>query len=337
MNLRKKHLGLCTLLLISIVMAACTPTPTPAPTVDVNALYTQAAVTMVAQLTQNAPTITPTVPATNTPAPSATPLGLIPTLPGLLPTLPPLATSTGAAVATADKALYVTQSPSDNTSVKTGQTFNIIWRLRNTGTTTWNNQYAYRFYSAINKLPTSANGYNLTQNVAPNQEIELKVVAVAPSSTGTYDTRWVITNAQGVNFASFDLTVNVIQGASSNSGGSSATATGAPNACDAVQVAGADQGMTDGTVKTFDLSGGQVYVQWVYSTTVLPVAGLTFEYVNNDDSSDTQTNSIAANSASYIILGTPDKDPHTLKVTMNGTGTVNLTAIKSVAANNTCW
>lgn len=335
MNLRKNHIGLCSLLLISMIMAACTPTATPAPTVDVNALYTQAAVTMIAQLTQNAPTITPTVPATNTPAPTATQLGLIPTLPGLLPTLPPLATSTSIASATGDKALYVTQSPADNTSVKTGQTFNIIWRLRNTGTTTWNNQYAYRFYSASNKLPTSANGYNLTQNVAPNAEVELKVVAVAPSSVGTYDTRWVITNPQGVNFASFDLTVNVIQGTSS--GGVEATATGAPNACDAIQYGAGDQGLVTGTPKTYDLSGGQVAVSWTRDALVTSATSLTFSYVNNDDPGDTQTNTISATSATSIILGTPDKDPHTLTVTMSGAGKVTLTEIKSVAANNACW
>lgn len=334
MNLRKKHIGIYSLLLISMLMAACVPTATPAPTVDVNALYTQAAVTMIAQLTQNAPTITPTVPPTATPAVTAT-LAALPTLAGVLPTLPPLATSTSIASATGDKALYVTQSPADNTSVKTNQTFNIIWRLRNTGTTTWNNQYTYRFYSASNKIPTSANGYNLTQSVPPNTEVELKAVATAPGSPGTYDTRWVITNAEGVNFSSFDLTINVVQGTSS--GGVSATATGVPNACDAIQYGAGDQGMEDGDTKTFDLSGGQVAVSWTRDTAVTSATSLTFEYVNNDDATDTQTNTIGATSTTAIVLGTPDKDPHTLTVEMNGPGKVILTVIKSVAANNTCW
>jgi hypothetical protein len=335
MNLNHKHIGISSLLLISVVMAACTPTATPAPTIDVNALYTQAAVTMIAQLTQNAPTITPTVPATNTPAPTIPPIGQLPTLPGILPTLPPLATSTSIASATGDKALYVTQSPADNTSVKTNQVFNIIWRLRNTGTRTWNNQYTYRFYSATNKLPTAANGYNLTQTVAPNAEVELKVVATAPSSPGTYDTLWVITNPEGVNFAQFNLSINVVQGASSNV--AEATATGAPNACDAVQYGAGDQGLVTGTPKTYDLSGGQVAVSWTRDTLVTSATSLTFSYVNNDDAGDTQSNTIAATSATSIVLGTADKDPHTLTVTMAGPGKVTLTVIKSVAANNACW
>ena len=334
MNLRKKHIGIYSLLLISMLLAACGPTVTPAPTVDVNALYTQAAVTMIAQLTQNAPTITPTVPPTATPAVTAT-LAALPTLAGVLPTLPPLATSTSIASATGDKAMYVTQSPADNTSVKTNQTFNIIWRLRNTGTTTWNNQYTYRFYSASNKIPTSANGYNLTQSVAPNAEVELKAVATAPGTPGTYDTRWVITNAEGVNFSSFDLTINVVQGTSS--GGVSATATGVPNACDAIQYGAGDQGMVAGDTVSYDLSGGQVAISWTRDTAVTSTTSLTFEYVNNDDATDTQTNTIGATSTTAIVLGTPDKDPHTLTVEMTGPGKIILTVVKSVAANNTCW
>jgi hypothetical protein len=338
MNLRKKSIGLFSLLISSVLLAACfpTPTPPPAPTVDVNALYTQAAVTMIAQLTQNAPTITPTVPPTNTPVPTIAPLGLIPTLPGLLPTLPPLATSTTIASATGDKAAYVTQSPADNTSVKTNQTFNIIWRLRNTGTTTWNNQYVYRFYSASNKLNTAANGYNLTQTVAPNGEVELKVVATAPSSPGTYDTNWVITNPQGVNFSLFTLTINVVQG-SSSSGEAAATVTGVPNACDAIQYGAGDQGMAAGDTKTYHLSGGQVAVAWTYNATVDSTTSLTFTYVNDVDAGDHQANTIGAKSATSIVLGSADKDPHTLTVTMAGPGAVNLGTIKSVAANNACW
>lgn len=314
MNLRKKYIGLCSLLAISIIMAACTPTATPAPTVDVNALYTQAAVTMIAQLTQNAPTITPTVPATNTPAPTATQLGLIPTLPGLLPTLPPLATSTSIASATGDKALYVTQSPSDNTSVKTGQIFNVIWRLRNTGTTTWNNQYAYRFYSASNKLSTSANGYNLTTTVPPNGEVELKVVATASTTPGTYDTRWVITNPQGVNFGTFDLTINVVQGTAS-SGGAEATATGVPSVCDDYGTLG---GLTAKSgVKSSDIvsPGGEnrVYYKLASGTTA---TDFTIDFNQSEYGAGSQNVVVTSSTTEgSIVVGKPSKENNTLNFT----------------------
>ena len=327
MNLRKKHIGIYSLLLISMLLAACGPTVTPAPTVDVNALYTQAAVTMIAQLTQNAPTITPTVPATATPAVTAT-LAALPTLPGVLPTLPPLATSTSIASASGDKALYVTQSPSDNTSVKTNQTFNIIWRLRNTGTTTWNNQYAYRFYSASNKIPTSANGYNLTQSVAPNAEVELKVVATAPGTPGTYDTRWVITNAEGVNFSSFDLTINVVQGAASSS--VEATATGVPNACDTQVLPGAPWVIDAGGNKVFNISGGQATISFIANTTTnssINITQTTSSYSN--DLSVTQT-------AQTEHFGNASKDPSSFTVTNTGTAAVKITNVYYWAANISC-
>src|SRR5512135_2398123 len=50
--------------------AEATPTATP---VDINAVYTQAAQTVIAQLTQQAPTITPTPIFTDTPNVTATP------------------------------------------------------------------------------------------------------------------------------------------------------------------------------------------------------------------------------------------------------------------------
>lgn len=331
MNLRKKHIGIYSLLLISMLMAACGPTATPEPTVDVNALYTQAAVTMIAQLTQNAPTITPTVPPTATPAVTAT-LAALPTLAGVLPTLPPLATSTSIASATGDKALYVTQSPADNTSVKTNQTFNIIWRLRNTGTTTWNNQYAYRFYAAANKLPTSANGYNLTQSVPPNTEVELKAVATAPGTPGTYDTRWVITNAEGVNFASFDLTINVVQGASSS--GAEATATGVPSVCDDYGTLSGGTVTMGGAGLPISSPGGQnrVYFKLESGTTA---AKLQIVHNSVEFGSRTETFDVTSTTEGSVVVGNPSKQANALTITATGANVV-ITKVVYWKSNASC-
>jgi hypothetical protein len=284
-------------------------------------------------MTANAPTVTPTLVATNTPLPTFTPLG------GALPTLPPLATLPALATATKqgftgpDKAVYITQSPSDNGTVKTGQVFNITWRLQNTGTTTWNQNYAYRFYSAINKIPTSANGYNLTTTVAPGAYADLTVVATAPSSPGTYDTRWVLTNANGENFSSFDLTINVVQGASSSSAGP--TETGVPNACDAIQTVDGDYGA--GTY-TFDLSGGQVRITYSASSD-LENGSIKYTYTDTDaGGDDINTVSIAASANDAFVVGDADKDMHQLTLVISFTkGSLTVTNIKSVASNSNCW
>jgi len=337
MNSRTRLFGLNTLLAISLLLTACgTPTPPPTPTMDVNALFTQAAQTVVAQMTANAPTVTPTKAATNTPLPTFTPLG------GALPTLPPLSTLPALATATKqgftgpDKAVYITQSPSDYGTVKTGQVFNITWRVQNTGTTTWNQNYAYRFYSAINNIPTSANGYNLTATVAPGAYADLTVVATAPSTPGTYDTRWVLTNANGENFSSFDLTITVVQGASSSSAGP--TETGEPNACDAIQTVDSDYNFSGAaTTITLNLTGGQVKF-YVDVTTDIAGGSLIYTYTNLDTGAIEAQNTATLSTDGYITFGNPNKGYHELKLEGSTTnGTINVSGIKSVSSNSTCW
>jgi hypothetical protein len=201
-----KMAGLNALLAIAILGAACGPTETPTPTVDANMLYTAAAQTVVAELTQNAPPPTP-IP-TNTQAPTMT-MAALPTIPPLGTLAPLKANTQPAASAGGDKCEYYTQSPADNSSVKTGQVFNVIWKIKNVGTTTWGPGYQWRFYSASNKLSTSASGYDMSATTAPNGIADITVVATAPGSAGTVDTTWVLTNPQGVNFCSFDIKVNV--------------------------------------------------------------------------------------------------------------------------------
>ncbi len=329
---KKRLIWVNALVIIPLLLTACGPAATPPPpTVDVNALYTQAAVTMIAQLTANAPTLTPTPAFTDTPVPTMTPLGgVLPTLPPLA-TLPALSTPTTAAASTADKAAYVTQSPADYATVTTGKVFNIIWRLRNVGTTTWTPAYQYRYYAAANKIPTAANGYNLTTNVAPNGEVELKVVATAPSSPGTYDTQWVITNPDGVNFALFTLTLNVVQGTSS--GGTSATATGAPNACsDSNPVWGGDSRSIDsGSPLTVSVQGGQVYLTWTGDKT----ATGTFSVEQDGDAIPGLTNwGFTSSGAKWF--GPSDTESHTIDITVTGAGTLTV-KMTSYNADQDCY
>jgi hypothetical protein len=334
MNLKKKLIGINTLLVFSMALTACGPTVTPAPTIDVNMLFTQAAQTVVAQMTKNAPTVTPTLAATNTPLPSKTPLGgAFPTLPALA-TLPPLATSTSQAYNGPDKAAYITQSPSDNTSVKTGQVFNIIWRLRNTGTTTWTTNYVYRFYSAINKLSTSANGYNLPAAVPPNGEVELKVVATAPTSTGTYDTRWVLTNAEGTNFSNFDLTVNVIQGTTSNA--SEPTAAAAPNSCEIIVQDGNPKTIT--AAKTWSVNGNQIVLY--FTKAAAPGVDFTVTIDGKTPEQGGSYNTYSSANALYLSYHadghpTADKDPHEFIVTPSGS--MEILGVSAISSNTYCF
>jgi hypothetical protein len=340
MNSRTKLFGLNTLLAISLLLTACgTPTPPPTPTMDVNALFTQAAQTVVAQMTANAPTVTPTKAATNTPLPTFTPLG------GALPTLPPLSTLPALATATKqgftgpDKAVYITQSPSDYSTVKTGQVFNITWRLQNTGTTTWNQNYAYRFYSATAKIPTSANGYNLTATVAPGAFADLTAVATAPSSPGTYDTLWVLTNANGENFSSFSLTINVVQGPTTSS--SAEEPTGVPEKCpaDVLHYAtprsvapgtavGTPWVLWDDADPTSGMQGGRMKI--IYDI----VEGSTGTFEVDVDGVTHGPFPLGANG--YAIFGQADDLRHHVTITVTGSNTLNVTQFVS-ATEASCF
>ncbi len=204
------------LLLGMLVLSACLNS-NASPTPDINMIYTQAAQTLAFQLTGTAaalPTATFTPAPTNTTAPTATLAQTLPPLGTVNPviTLPGFATATLSAPKAPDAALWVDQSPADGTVMGGGNTFDIAWRLKNTGTTTWTTNYTYRYFSGA-KLHENINTYKLKAPVKPNEEVVLFVDAVAPYTSGEYVTNWVITNEAGTNFYNFNLTIKV--GASS--------------------------------------------------------------------------------------------------------------------------
>lgn len=176
------------LVLISLVLAACGAQETAAPTEDINAVYTQAAETAYAQLTQIAqapttapteqPTLEPTVAATATTEATQsitveTPLATItvivndtppasPTF-DLLPTatlgfdLTPQATVTplppisgGGSGDNCLNAAYVADiSVPDYTEFKLDEAFTKIWRMKNTGTCKWDEGFGLVFVGGV--------------------------------------------------------------------------------------------------------------------------------------------------------------------------------------------
>jgi hypothetical protein len=199
-------------MLFVLLLTACKPADNAEN--DPNAVYTQAAQTVIAQITQIAE-LTPSATATDIPLPTATAL---PTQVVVQPTLPPapdqvIPTATVYVIPTAaptipvvqDKAAWYAQSPADGATISVDDYFTITWVLTNTGQTTWTTDYQYRYYSGA--VLHQVAGYKLPHSVAPNETVELKVSAKAPHDPGEYLTSWVITNADGVNFYSFNVRV----------------------------------------------------------------------------------------------------------------------------------
>lgn len=202
-KLKNKTIILLALVII-LTLAACQPAK---PTQDPQAVFTQAAMTVQVAMTQTAAakpsaTSTPTIAPTNT---------IAPTVP---PTTPPPAASpvnVGAATATTspDRGVWVSQNPGDGATLDPGQNFNLTWQFKNTGTTTWTTAYMLRYYLNEPVLRLGAPDQNISKEVKPGETIDLTLNATAPSAPGAYETFWVLTNKDGVNFArmTFNFTV----------------------------------------------------------------------------------------------------------------------------------
>jgi hypothetical protein len=220
-----------------LALAACSAaTPTP----NSNTVYTQAAGTVAAELTQSvyltpSATATATVADTDTPAAATadttTPTDTTPvsTTPVLIPTTEDTATL----AAVPDRAEFVSQTIADGTTFNGGNTIKMTWTLKNIGTTTWTTAYTARYYAGDQMgAPASV---ALSTSVAPGAQIDIVVNFVAPSDGGAKRSIWVLQNPDGVNFYNFYLDVKVI----------AATATSIPPTATKVPAATATQAPTD--------------------------------------------------------------------------------------------
>lgn len=174
---------------------------TPEPQDDPNLIYTAAAQTVSAQLTLAAT------------GGLATPTGQSPVDTVATPTAPAQeATATSAAQATAttvpttqvaipcDRATFVEDiTYKDGTEVAPGATFVKTWKLRNTGSCTWNSSYSVAFVRG-DSLGAPASVQLTSGSVAPGQEIEVSVAMKAPDTPNEYEGRWRLRNSSNEIF-----------------------------------------------------------------------------------------------------------------------------------------
>jgi hypothetical protein len=142
----------------------------------------------------------------NYPGPRAT---LEPT-PGQTPTSPSLATLPTAAASNCVEGMTVLSESGylDATPAGASQTVERVWHVRNTGTCTWTPDYAL--------VPVEGDSFGkspvpLAETVAPNEETDLRLPIVAPSSPGFYAGGWALRSPEGAQLgaASRPLRVRV--------------------------------------------------------------------------------------------------------------------------------
>lgn len=153
------------------------------------------------------------------PGPQSTPgETMLPTVTGkptVLATPAVMATATSGAAKSniGDKASWISNSPKDKSALTIGgPSWDIIWRVKNTGTTTWTTKYSLRWYAG-ERMHQGADSVAFPKDVRPGDIVTLTVPGFTPMRTGTFSTIWVMTNEAGQNFYQLNLTdIRVIEG-----------------------------------------------------------------------------------------------------------------------------
>lgn len=220
--------SLLILLLIGILLAACTPSGPGQPTPDLNStLAVNMAGTMVAALFQTQTALAPS--ATNTALPTATSLPTstalaLPTSTAFVqqpvfvaasptptgPTPTPLASSLGAGC---NNLRLISSYTVPEGPLLPGQDFTQFWQVENNGTCDWLYLYALVFASGT-KLG-EATSVRFGNKIPPGKWTTLSMVLHAPSKSGTYKSSWRFSDGGGTVFGSV-LPVSITVGGPTN-------------------------------------------------------------------------------------------------------------------------
>jgi|GEM_PF-718671 len=191
--------SLIALVLLALLVAACNLPGNGgiASQQSPDAIFTQAAQTVAAELTRVAVLASPTsniLTDTFTPVPTNTPISTN--------TFIPTATNTPIPcnLATWDPATIDVTIP-DNTKMAPNQVFSKTWRIRNVGTCSWNSSYLLVFDHGDGIGITAGYTQQLTSGVVnPGQWVDLTVNLKAPATTGTYTGYWRLRDPGGIIF-----------------------------------------------------------------------------------------------------------------------------------------
>jgi len=191
-----------------LVLSACGGKNSTPDTASVDAIYTQAAATVGAKLTQTASMFT------NTPQASPTTNEL--TIPSITPT--PLIANTSEVTGTpfliktqvpptqdsCDNMAYVADvTIPDDSTVAPGSKFIKTWKVRNNGQCTWTTGYRLIYGWAANWpeiVAAPPANVAITKSVEPGAEYEVSVTLTAPIKSGVYMAAFRLQNDKGYNF-----------------------------------------------------------------------------------------------------------------------------------------
>ena len=88
------------------------------------------------------------------------------------------------------------------------------WRIKNTGTCTWDSTYTFNYVKGSVLGPTSV---KINKLVGPGESYEISVDLVTPAANGEYTSWWQMRSPNGTNFGQtiwYDIQVNAASGSS---------------------------------------------------------------------------------------------------------------------------
>lgn len=211
--------ALLVLLSATLALAACGARAEATPTLDINAINTAIVGTTVAQLSAQFTQTALAAPPTPTPQPTDTPISLSPPtisfdasptpafgltpLPGFTPLASPAAPAGTAALGDACNNFVFEGDVTipDGATLKPGEDFEKIWKIRNTGNCTWDDGYALVFIAGDRAIdPVDFEFTKSDDFVAPGAAINIGIWLTAPLAEGSYQGHWRMRTDNGYYF-----------------------------------------------------------------------------------------------------------------------------------------
>ena len=114
---------------------------------------------------------------------------------------PPTATAIPSGIGTCINSASLVEDVTvpDDMQFDPGNSFTKTWRLKNTGTCTWDSRYQLVFAGG-NHIGSLSDRFALDVTVAPGELVDLSVALVAPTETNTYQGDWKLQSPQGQLF-----------------------------------------------------------------------------------------------------------------------------------------
>ena len=223
---RNMHKIISIFILLMLLAGCGVPaTGAPPPTIDIQALRTEVAQTVIAnptiQFALNPPPNTPTIPPTTTqvavilaPTETAVPT-LAPTATFTLPAptvaFTPVATQSKVVQPTvpqSDQALLMYAKPAAYTHFQPRESFDAVWTFKNVGMKTWTHEYFLTFAGG-EEMTNKGEVAMLGGDVHPGSTTQIVLDMVAPSSAGTYTAKFAFYNDNRFVFGTFYIVIIV--------------------------------------------------------------------------------------------------------------------------------